>query len=214
MRNRFEEQLELLNKELTTMGALCENVISLTAQALEAGDSVLAHQVMETDREIDEMEKEIEALCMKLLLRQQPVAKDLRHISSALKMITDMERIGDQASGISDIIATTHIASAHDTYHVGEMAKATMKMVTDSVEAFVRQDQVLAEQVLAYDDVVDNLFEEVKKSLINLIHLSPEEGETAIDLLLIAKYFERIGDHATNIAEWVLFSITGIHKEG
>jgi phosphate transport system protein len=162
--------------------------------------------------EIDDSEKTIESICMKLLLHQQPVARDLRQISAALKMITDMERIGDQAADIAEIVQLANIRADEDTAYVGDMARATIKMVTDSVDAYVSRDPVLAQCVIEYDDVVDDLFNKVKQSLITSIEDKQINGEYAIDLLMIAKYFERIGDHAVNIAEWVLFSITGVHK--
>jgi phosphate transport system protein len=212
MRTRFDEQLALLNRELISMGALCEEVISLASQALLSGDGVLAAKVAPLDEEIDQKERNIEALCLKLLLQQQPVARDLRQISAALKMITDMERIGDQAEDISEIIGYLGGRTGRDCSHIGEMAEATIKMVTESVEAFVRQDLAMARRVIDYDDVVDDLFDQVKASLIAMIAEDPDQGEYAVDLLMIAKYFERIGDHAVNIAEWVEFSVTGVHK--
>ena len=197
MRSRFDEQLALLNRELIEMGALCEEVIALSAQALTEGNAELAARVAPLDQEIDRKEREIESLCLKLLLQQQPVAKDLRQISAALKMITDMERIGDQAE---------------DNDLLREMAKAAIRMVTESVDAYVKCDTMLAEQVIAEDDTVDGYFTQVKERLIGKIAQDPADGEYALDLLMIAKYFERIGDHATNIAEWVIFSVTGVHK--
>ncbi len=213
MRNRFDEQLALLNTELIKMGALCEEVISLAASALTESNMDLARNIAPLDREIDEKERSIESICLRLLLQQQPVARDLRQISAALKMVTDMERIGDQAEDIAEIITFLNGRARMEHIQIREMAKATSKMVTDSVEAYVRQDMNLADAVVASDDVVDNYFNLVKQSLIGLIARNPEEGEYALDLLMIAKYFERIGDHATNIAEWVQFSILGYHKE-
>lgn len=211
MRSRFDDQLEALHTELIEMGSLCENAISNAAQALLEGDLALARRAAEFDHEIDEKERKIESLALKLLLFQQPVARDLRQVSAALKMITDMERIGDQAADIAEITTLANIVP-EDTLHVNDMARATIKMVTESIDAFVQTDLKLARAVMDYDDVVDDLFDQVKKELIELIGKSPERGEYAIDLLMIAKYFERIGDHAVNIAEWVEFSITGIHK--
>ncbi len=207
MRNRFDEQLALLKKELIEMGALCEEVIAKASEALTRGDVALAAKVAPLDEQIDRKERDIEALCLRLLLQQQPVARDLRKISAALKMITDMERIGDQAEDIAEIV--TFLKG-----RMGEMARSTIKMVTESVDAFVKHDIMLAEKVVAYDDVVDNYFEQVKDELIARIAENPDDGEYALDLLMIAKYFERIGDHAVNIAEWVMFSVTGVHKEG
>ena len=214
MRNKFDEQLSQLNHEMIEMGALCEEVIALASRALTENDKSLAARVAPLDSEIDRKERDIENLCLKLLLQQQPVARDLRQISAALKMITDMERIGDQAEDICEIIPFLKGRSGQACGDIDKMAAATIKMVTDSVSAFVRKDTELAERVIAYDDVVDDFFEKVKNDLITMITQNPQDGEYALDLLMIAKYFERIGDHATNIAEWVIFSVTGEHKEG
>ena len=211
MRSRFDEQLARLNQELIEMGALCEEAISLAAAALAEGDGREAG-VAALDREIDQKERDIETLCLKLLLQQQPVARDLRQISAALKMITDMERIGDQAEDIAEIITFLGGRTAYEHTRITRMAKSTTHMVTDSIDAFVRQDVSIAERVIRSDDIVDDCFVEVKNSLISMIAANPQEGEFALDLLMIAKYFERIGDHATNIAEWVVFSVTGVHK--
>ncbi|MDO4564166.1 MAG: phosphate signaling complex protein PhoU [Clostridia bacterium] len=212
MRNRFDAQLEQLNVELIEMGARCEEVISLAAKALIEGDAAIAGRVGPIDAEIDRMEREIENLCLRLLLQQQPVARDLRQISAALKMITDMERIGDQADDIAEIIGFLNGHSAADCAYIGEMANETKRMVTGSVDAYVKRDLELAVRVMEQDDVVDALFQSVKASLIEMIREKPEEGVYALDLLMIAKYFERIGDHAVNIAEWVEFSLTGVHR--
>ena len=211
MRNRFDTQLAELNNELVAMGALCENAIASAVKALLGGDVKLAAAAIRIDHEIDRKEREIESMCLKLLLQQQPVASDLRLISSVLKMITDIERIGDQASDIAEIVELLPDACGHDE-HIEQMAQATIKMVTDSLDAFVRRDLTLAWSVIEYDDVVDNLFTECKKDLIAEIASNPEHGEWVLDILMIAKYLERIGDHATNIAEWVEFSITGSHR--
>ena len=213
MRYRFDEQLELLNNELIAMGSLCEEAISITSRALANGDVSLAKKVADLEVKINQKEREVENLCLKLLLQQQPVAKDLRAISSALKMITDMERIGDQAEDIAEIIVTAHISEPEDTFHIRAMADASMKMVTDSIDAFVEKDVELAKKVIEYDDVVDNYFDEIKATLIERFSMPETNGEYTLDLLMIAKYFERIGDHAVNIAEWVAFSITG-QREG
>ena len=211
MRSHFDEQLAQLNRELTEMGALCEEVIALAAKALLEGDNKLAAMVAPLDSEIDQKERDIESLCLKLLLQQQPVARDLRQISAALKMITDMERIGDQAEDIAEIV-TYMESECDDSTLLREMAKATIKMVTESVDAYVRRDTELAAMVSAEDDIVDDYFNQVKKELIAEISKNPISGEQTLDLLMVAKYFERIGDHAVNIAEWVIFSVTGIHK--
>ena len=214
MRNRFDEQLFELNRELIEMGAMCEEAIASAAKALSTGNMELAAKVRANGAAIDQMERDIEGRCMKLLLHQQPVARDLRQISAALKMITDMERIGDQAEDIAEIITFLNGRTMNGIEHIEDMARETIKMVTESVDAFVKKDVVLAEQVIAHDDVVDTLFSEVKCAIIKLIAETPVDGEFALDLLMISKYFERIGDHATNIAEWVIYSITGTHKEG
>ena len=212
MRSRFDEQLALLNRELIEMGSLCEEVIALASRALTEGDRELAAKVAPLDEEIDQKERDIESLCLKLLLQQQPVARDLRQISAALKMITDMERIGDQAEDISEIIIYLDGRTAEHDDLLRSMARATIKMVTESVDAYVKHDTILAEKVIADDDTVDDYFEQVKRALIGKIAANPDDGEYALDLLMIAKYFERIGDHAVNIAEWVIFSITGVHN--
>ena len=212
MRSRFDEQLALLNRELIEMGSLCEEVIALASRALTEGDRELAAKVAPLDEEIDQKERAIESLCLKLLLQQQPVARDLRQISAALKMITDMERIGDQADDISEIIIYLDSRTAEHDDLLRSMARATIKMVTESVDAYVKHDTILAEKVIADDDTVDDYFEQVKRALIGKIAANPADGEYALDLLMIAKYFERIGDHAVNIAEWVIFSITGVHN--
>ena len=214
MRSRFDEQLYELNRELIEMGAMCEEAIASAAKALSTGNMELAAKVRANGAAIDQMERDIEGRCMKLLLHQQPVARDLRQISAALKMITDMERIGDQAEDIAEIITFLNGRTMNGIEHIKDMARETIKMVTESVDAFVKKDVALAEQVIAHDDVVDTLFSEVKCAIIKLIAETPVDGEFALDLLMISKYFERIGDHATNIAEWVIYSITGTHKEG
>lgn len=212
MRNRFDEQLELLNVELIRMGALCEDAISGACKVL-LGESDLTEMVYATDKEIDQKERDIENLCLKLLLQQQPVARDLRLISSALKMISDMERIGDQAADIVEIAAYMKENKLESNIHIADMADATIRMVTESIDSFVKKDLEIARKVILSDDVVDRLFDRVKEELIGLIAMDKKNGEFCIDLLMIAKYFERIGDHATNIAEWVEFSIMGIHPE-
>lgn len=212
MRSRFDQQLALLDHEMIEMGALCEEVIALAASALTSGDSSLAAKVAPLDKEIDQKERDIETLCMKLLLQQQPVARDLRQISAALKMITDMERIGDQAEDIAEIVSFLQGRGSWEHTQLKEMAAATIKMVTDSVDAYVKRDISLAQEVINYDDVVDGCFLTVKKQLIAAIAADPAQGEYALDLLMIAKYFERIGDHATNLAEWVIYAVTGERK--
>ena len=212
MRNKFDEQLLQLNHEMIEMGALCEEVIALSSQALTEGDTALASKVAPLDSEIDHKEREIENLCLKLLLRQQPVARDLRQISAALKMITDMERIGDQAADIAEIIPFFLSHNTFDCTLVCRMAQQASSMVTQSVDAFVRRDVDLARSIAKQDDLVDEDFSNVKQALISAIAREPGQGEVALDLLMIAKYFERIGDHAVNLSEWVEFSVTGVHK--
>lgn len=212
MRSRLDEQLSLLNHEMIEMGALCEEVISMAVSPLTSGNMESVAQVKPRGKEIDQKERDIEALCMKLLLQQQPVARDLRQISAALKMITDMERIGDQAEDIAEIVAGLSGRGAAEHTHLREMARAAIKMVTDSVDAYVRRDTALAQAVIDGDDVVDSAFLSVKRQLTQLIAADPAEGEEALDLLMIAKYLERIGDHATNLAEWVIYAATGVHK--
>ncbi len=212
MRSRFDEQLNTLNIEMIEMGALCEEAIALASKALTSGNLALAQKAVSISAEIDQKERDIEARCLKLLLQQQPVARDLRQISAALKMITDMERIGDQAEDIAEIITYLKGKTAEETVHIRDMAEETISMVTDSVEAYVKKDTELAKSVIAHDDKVDEYFDSIKNSLIKMIAENPENGEFSLDLLMIAKYFERIGDHATNIAEWVIFSVTGEHK--
>ncbi len=213
MRNRFEEQLFELNREIIEMGAMCEEAIATAAKALTTGDMKLAERVKSNGNAIDQMEREIESRCIKLLLHQQPVAHDLHLISAALKMITDMERIGDQAEDIAEIVTFLNGHTMKGMEIIEDMARETIEMVTASVDAFVKKDIGLAEKVIAQDDVVDDYFSRVKHDIITLIADNSADGEFALDLLMIAKYFERIGDHATNIAEWVIYSITGTHKE-
>ena len=212
MRNRFDAQLEQLNVELITMGALCEDAIAAAVKALFDGDEALLEKVFQTDSEIDHKEREIENICMKLLLQQQPVARDLRTVSSALKMISDMERIGDQASDIAEIARTIGSSGDMGRVHIRDMALAAIRMVSDSIDSFVRKDLQLARTVMRNDDIVDELFDRIKAELIRLIGEKNRDGEFCVDLLMVAKYLERIGDHAVNIAEWVEYSITGVHQ--
>ncbi len=212
MRNRFDNQLEKLNNELLEMGSMIEQAIEKAISALVNNDVELAKTVIEGDEDIDHQERRIESLCMKLLLQQQPVAKDFRLISSALKMITDMERIGDHAADISEM--TVWIHGENYVTHLNlleEMAKEVTVMLVGSIDAFVCKNLKQAEEVIAKDDIVDDLFLKVKEEVIQMLRESDGSGEEAADLLLIAQYFERIGDHATNISEWVIYSITGKH---
>ena len=213
MRNRFDTQLELLNKELVEMGALCEELITLSKKALTDNEDYL-EAARSKELEVDRMESDIENLCMKLFLKEQPVARDLRSISSALKMISDMERIGDQSLDIIEIVEYVRNCDRESKQSIEEMANAAGKMVFDSVEAFVRRDKELAKAVIDSDDLVDDLFDAMKKRLIQIVSNEKADGEMYIDLLMIAKYYERIADHATNIAEWVLYSITGTKVSG
>ena len=211
MRNYYNEQLERLHEELIKMGAACEEIIALAAQSLTAYSPELEEKTSQVGAEIDESESAIESICLKLLLRQQPVAGDLRQISAAMKMITDMERIGDQAEDIVDLIPRMEKGERYA--QIQEMAKAAQYMVTEAVNAYVKQDLRLAKVVMDYDDTVDDYFNRIKSDMIGMIAADPSSGEGALDLLMIAKYFERIGDHCTNIAEWVEFSLTGVHKD-
>ncbi|MGI6071033.1 MAG: phosphate signaling complex protein PhoU [Blautia sp.] len=213
MRNRFEEQLEELHVELTGMGALCEKAIGNTYRVLMEEDRFAAREIINTDNEIDQAEREIENLCLKLLLKQQPVARDLRKISAALKMITDMERIGDQAADIAEIVDTAKLKAPGEEIPLKQMAEATMRMVTESIDAYVKQDLSIARKVIGDDDIIDELFVRTREKLTDFMEKKAIRADYAMDLLMVAKYYERIGDHATNIAEWVEFSITGVHKE-
>ena len=213
MRSKFDMQLEILNNSLIEMGALCEKAIATAIKALLENNIPLAKKVMESVKDINQAEKDIEAMCLKLLLQQQPVARDLRQISSILKMITDMDRIGVQAGDIAEIVTFANLSKSKDIVHIADMAEATIKMVSESINAFVKKDLELANKVIAYDDVVDDLFVKVRTGIVDLISKDKRHGEQAVDIIMIAKYLERIGDHATNIAGWVAFSITGIHVE-
>ena len=213
MRNKFEEQLERLHVELIQMGALCEDGISAAAEALLQNNPGLAQTAIDAEREIDQKEREVENLCIKLLLQQQPVAKDLREISAALKMISDLERIGDQAADIAEMTSYVCLPEGGRASHIADMARAVIRMVTDSVDSFVKRDLDLARAVYTADDKVDALFDQVKQELIGMIAKDASRGEQCMDLLMVAKYLERIGDHATNVAEWVEYSITNVHPD-
>ncbi len=213
MRNRFDAQLLQLNRMLIHMGDLCGIAIENATKALQDGNIQMAYDVMTADAEIDQAERDIERLCLTLLLQQQPVARDLRQISSALKMITDMERIGDQASDIAEIVVSAQLSEATDFPKIVEMSVEVTHMVENSIKAFVDKNLELAGNVEARDDVVDMMFDSVKNQLID--YIGENQGQAAhkaIDLVMISKYLERIGDHATNIAEWVTFPITGVHE--
>ena len=212
MRELFSQQLEKLHVELIEMGALCEQAISRAYQVLMEEDQKAAQELRKKDAAIDAKEREIESICLKILLQQQPVASDLRQVSAALKMITDMERIGDQASDIAEIVQTTHLKAPGANIKIKEMAQITQRMVSNSVDAYVKQDLIIARQVIQEDDLVDKLFDEVKQELVQSLQNKISSEEQSLDYLMIAKYYERIGDHATNIAEWVEFSVTGQHE--
>ena len=212
MRNRFDAQLELLHEKLIEMGNLCEKVISMTYKVLMDEDRETAREIIEKDSQIDLKERDIEGLCLKLLLQQQPVASDLRKVSAALKMISDMERIGDQAADIAELCPYVGDTLAQGRLHITNMARAAVSMVTESVEAFVQGDLKMACKVVQDDDKVDELFLKVRAELIGCLKEEIGDPEAILDLLMIAKYFERIGDHAVNVAEWVEYSITGIHE--
>ena len=214
MRNKFDRQLQILEEQLIHMGELCESAIANATKALSDGSIEQAKAVINADAEIDEMEKDIEKLCLKLLLQQQPVAKDLRRISAALKMITDMERIGDQASDIAELsLQLGDVSDIDEISLIQKMANETMMMVVRGTEAYVTKDLDVAHSVIDNDDVVDDLFDQIKMALVKRIQDNHVKSFEAADLLMVAKYFERIGDHATNIAEWVIYSITGKHVD-
>lgn len=212
MRSFFDQELNILNNQLIKMGSLVELLIEDAIRSLITRDAKLAKSIIVRDDEVDAMEKSIESRCLQLLLRHHPVAGDLRLISSILKMITDLERIGDQAQDIAEIsLLLIDEKFIKDLTHIPQMGEATKKMLTNSIDAFVNRDQKLAHEVIAYDDTVDNLFDIIKEEVIELINQDKENGDQSINFLMIAKYLERIGDHAENIAEWVIFSITGEH---
>ena len=211
MRNEFHKQLLQLNTELITMGALCEEAITYAVKYLTDNDENSKYACLDADRQIDKKERDIETLCIKLILQQQPVAKDLRVVSAALKMISDMERIGDQASDIAEIVPYVSKKGTLGETHIREMAEAAIKMVSESIESFVKMDLDIASLAIEQDNVVDALFDRVKGDLIKAITQGHNDAEALLDLLMIAKYLERIGDHAENIAEWVIYSITGNH---
>ena len=211
MREYYTAQLETLNTNMIQMGALCEDAISAAIQSLLEDDRTIAKKVADTELEIDQMERDIERQCMRLLLMQQPVATDLRVVSSALRMIAALERIGDQAFDIADITKSGSFQGFSGKVHIKEMEKAAIHMVTDSVDSYVKQDVQLAKRVTEEDDVVDELFLKVRRELAELIHTDQNASEQALDLLMIAKYLERIGDHAVNVSEWVIYSVTGKH---
>ena len=211
MRNEYEKQLENLNVELIRMGALCEKVIAGTTKALFSGDAKYTSKSHAVEEEIDKSEHNIEHICMSLLLKQQPVASDFRFVSAALKLISDLERIGDQCADIADMIRFTAPYDLKDFKGLEEMSGAAKDMLSNAVEAYVKKDKDLAITVMQADDKVDALFDSVKKRLIKEISKKAEDGEFYIDIIMIAKYYERIGDHATNVAEWVYYSITGEH---
>jgi phosphate transport system protein len=214
MRSRYDEQLSILNNELIEMGAMIEDAIGKSVRALEERDMTAANEVIANDYSIDEKEREIESLCLKLILIEQPVASDLRQVSAALKMITDMERVGDHAADISELCVYLAKSDPITNWaNMREMANTATGMLTGAIDAYVKRDPALAQEVIDRDDTVDDLFDAVRNDLIRLIRENADNGEQAIDLLQIAKYLERIGDHAVNIAEWVIFSITGIHKD-
>lgn len=211
MREHFEEELSKLSNALVEMGALCEDAISCAVKYLLKNDAQMKKNAAEAEKQIDQKEREIETMCMRLLIQQQPVATDFRMITSALKMISDMERIGDQALDIAEIAeyVTDDIKSK---INIKKMAETTVKMVMNSVDSYVRKDIDIANSVIGLDDTVDALFDKAKSELINVIRTENENAEGLLDLLMVAKYFERIGDHAENIAEWVIFAVTGNHK--
>ena len=213
MRNLFDSQLNTLHRKLIEMGSACETAIDLAVKALLEGNADIAHEAASHDREIDQMERDIEAICLKMFLQQQPVARDLRQISAAMKIITDMERIGDQAEDIGEIVPFLNGRTGVECEDIRLMAETAQQMVRSSIDAYVNQDMALVKKVISMDDIVDDAFDRTKETLIHMISSNREDGQYCLDLLMIAKYLERIGDHATNIAEWVEFSITGQHTK-
>lgn len=213
MRNRFDDQLIQLNNELIRMGALCEEAIAYAVKYLIEHDSEMKENAVDAEKQIDRKERDIESHCMKLLIHQQPVATDFRVITSALKMISDMERIGDQAEDIAEIAEYVHLSDLSARVHITNMAEAAVHMVNNSIDSYVKKDINIAYSVIAMDDTVDKIFLEVKNELIEAVQNGHDDAESLVDLLMIAKYFERIGDHAENIAEWVIYSITGQHGQ-
>ena len=213
MRNLFDSQLNTLHRKLIEMGSACETAIDLAVKALLEGNADIAHEAASHDREIDQMERDIEAICLKMFLQQQPVARDLRQISAAMKIITDMERIGDQAEDIGEIVPFLNGRTGVECEDIRLMAETAQQMVRSSIDAYVNQDMALVKKVIDMDDIVDDAFDRTKNTLIHMISSNREDGQYCLDLLMIAKYLERIGDHATNIAEWVEFSITGQHTK-
>ncbi|MGN0777538.1 MAG: phosphate signaling complex protein PhoU [Aristaeellaceae bacterium] len=211
MRRYFDEQMAYLNEQVMMMGGMVEDIIEGACAALACNDLSRAAGIRDGDSAVDHKEREVESLCLHMILQQQPVAGDLRVISAALKMITDMERIGDQAADICEIVTMAHLTHERSG-HFTAMARAAIDMVHRAVEAYVRQDVELARQVMASDDIVDALFNEVKGDVAEMVHRDPGSIEEALDLLMIAKYLERIGDHAVNIAEWVVYAVTGLYK--
>ena len=208
MRNKFDVQLSSLNTEMIEMGNQIVKSIAMAIEALANCDSELAQTIIEGDSQIDQRQKKIEGICFQLLIQQQPVARDLRTVTAAMKMVTDMERIGDHAADISEMTIQMGTNNHIDRFeHIKKMANETMLMLNHSIEAYVERDSKKAEEVIAHDDVVDALFEQAKRDIIDLILENSKEGEEATDLLMVAKYFERIGDHATNIAAWVIYSL-------
>ena len=214
MRSRFDEQLRELNKEMIDMGRMIVQSIAMAIEALTDKDDILAKRIMVRDDQVDHAQKKIENICFNLLIQQQPVARDLRTVTAAMKMVTDMERIGDHAADISEMTILMGKESPIDKFqHINKMASETVIMLNHSIEAYVERDKEKAKEVIEHDDVVDQLFDEVKKDIINLIQKGSGDAEDALDLLMVAKYFERIGDHATNIAEWVIYSLKKTEDE-
>ena len=214
MRNKFDEQLNDLNSAMIEMGNSIILSISRAIEALKTKNSTLAQRIMEEDLEVDRLQKKIESICFNLLIQQQPVAKDLRTVTAALKMVTDMERIGDHAADISEMTIMMGSGSHIDKFEsINQMAYETLIMLNHSIEAYVERNQQKAQSVIDFDDTVDELFVKAKKEILELVLKNPVDGEEAMDLLMVAKYFERIGDHATNISEWIIYSLNGSSNE-
>ncbi len=212
MRNQIDNEIGALHKEVILMGNLCEGAIEKAARALLENDANSAKEAIQLEDKINVKDREIEDICMTFLLKQHPVAKDLRKISATLKMLTDLERIGDQARDIAEIVLNNDLSNYKNSSHIQSLATATTKMVKDIIDAYVKNDMEVCDNVIKYDNIIDDLFDAMKKDIIEIVKSNNQETENAIFLLMIAKYFERIGDHACNIAEWVEFSITGRHR--
>ena len=212
MRAEYDRQLRELEEELFDMGSMCQQAVAFSGAVLIGDDETLREQVCSLEMEIDKKDRQIEKICTGLLLRQTPVAGDVRFVSAALKIVSDMERIGDQAADIAELSRYISEKPLLEKVHISDICCVVMNMVTDSVEALVKKDEILARKVIG-DDIADELFVRIKEELVSLIQENRTEPQEILDLLMAAKYFERVGDHAVNIAEWVEFIVTGMHDD-